>query len=133
MKPRALKPDDLAKFVRDELARIERYVAIALSPDDYSLEERRDAIAAIRGHERRLGSMLLTSPERKAATTAAGRSKAAKKHEPQQERMSKLIAEAEGIYSPGRGQKTRIDSHVAEKMNVDEKTVSRHRKKMRTL
>lgn len=60
--PPPLTPEALAELVRSELAQIERLVLIALS-SDRSLEERRDAIAAIRGHERRLGSMTMRSPE----------------------------------------------------------------------
>jgi hypothetical protein len=79
-----------------------------------------------------LGSRVMTSDSAvtflRAEQTAPGRSKAAKKREPNRERMAKEIAEAARVHPSGRG----INFHVAKKMGVNEKTVRRHRKKMRT-
>ena len=127
------EPDALDQFVKGEIAKMGHLELVALSPDR-SIEERRAAIAETRGICLRLGSMLLKSPEIEAEGTVAGRSKVAQQQELIDKRLREIIAEAEKVYPPGRrGRKTAIDSYVAEKMKVSEKTASRHRKKMRTL
>jgi hypothetical protein len=70
------------------------------------------------------------SANTKAYGTAAGRGKAAQKREPIDRRMQEIIAVAKKIFPPGRhGRMTAIDSYVAEKMKVNEKTASRHRRR----
>jgi hypothetical protein len=118
--PPALPPEELDKFAQEELDRIARLETIVFSPDR-SLPERRDAMAEIKGICMRAGSMLLQSPEIKASGTAAGRSKAAQRREPSDQRMQETIAKYEGR----RG----LAKLVAKELGVSPKTVSRHMKK----
>jgi hypothetical protein len=128
--PPALPPEELEKFVREESDRIALLELIALSPDR-TIEERRDALAEIKGIMYRLGSMLVRSPEItgeiKAEATAAARRARQQAREPSEQRMRDAIAK----HLPGgRG----LAKRVARELEVSTKTVSRRlTKKNRTL
>jgi hypothetical protein len=65
----------------------------------------------------------------KAVVTAPGRSKAAEKREPSDKLMQETIAKYEQLFPPGR---RGLAKRVAKDLGVHPRTVSRHRKKMRT-
>src|SRR5262249_32962104 len=88
--PPALTPEALAEVVRAELKLIDQEVAKALSPD-LSLEERRAAISYIGGHERRVGSMVLRSPEMIAEIEAERASTAREARHPHREERDPII------------------------------------------
>ncbi len=76
-----------------------------------------------------IGSRAVKNPVSGTVVTAPGRSKAAEKREPDNERIRQAIAEAEKIYPPDRRGNIK---RIAQKAGIDPKTVRRHRKKMRT-
>jgi hypothetical protein len=79
-----------------------------------------------------IGSEGTRSRNARAVGTATARKKAKLKREPSDKQMREAIREAEKKYPSGRGRSTAINFDVAHKMKVSEKTVRRHRKKMRT-
>ena len=124
--PPALPPEELDRFVQEELDRVARLEVIVFSPDR-SPPERRDALAEIKGICMRAGSMLLRSPEIKAIGTAAGRSTATQRREPSKKLMQETIAKHEKIGRRG------LAKRVAHELKVHPKTVNRHLKKRGTV
>jgi hypothetical protein len=123
--PPALPPEQLDQFVQEECDRIARLQVIALS-QDRSIEERRDAIAEIRGISMRIGSMLLKSPEIKAAGTAAGRATKAEEHAA---RLNEAISRDEKLVPGKRGRAKR----VAKDLGLHPQTVRRHLRKKKKI
>jgi hypothetical protein len=81
----------------------------------------------------RAGSMLLGSPEQKAAGTAAAREQAAKTTGTEAKRIQAALIEAEGLVKfDGRGRRKAVDSYAAQLAGVSPKTISRYRKRMGT-
>jgi hypothetical protein len=80
-----------------------------------------------------IGSRAVKNPVSGKLGTAPGRSKLAEKRKPSDKRIREAIREAEKNYPPGfRGRMTAIDNDVVHKVGVSAKTVSRHRKNLRT-
>jgi hypothetical protein len=129
IRPPALSPEALDEFAQAEKANLHRLRLIAASPDR-SPEERIAAFNEGCGICFRLGSMLLTSLEQKAASTAAARERVASTAGVGAERIRDALIEAERqTPNDRRGRRKAVDSLAAELAGVSPKTISRHRQK----